>query len=691
MADAKNRAADFKKNPSTDFKPVSQLSRAEAEPEVEALREGIAFYDRKYYVEDAPVISDAVYDKLFRRLQALEEAFPDLRDPNSPTMRVGAPPAEELEKVEHAAPMLSLNAALERDEVESFLRQVREATGAKRPTFVAEPKFDGLSLEVVYADGAFVRAATRGDGTTGEDVSNNARTIRSIPLHLRANGTPPRFLAVRGEVFLRKGDFHDLNKQRIERGEEPFANPRNAAAGTIRRLDPKAVAKARLDIAFYDVLASEGAAFDTAWNALKQMHGLGLRTDPEARLLDKPDDIAAYHADLGARRDDLDYEIDGIVLKLNDLAARERLGTRERSPRWALAWKFPPRQEVTTLHDIVVQVGMTGMLTPVALLEPVEVGGVTVSRATLHNEQEVRRKNVWPGCKVRIQRAGDVIPEVVKRVGEGGKRPKEPFKLPDTCPACGAETVREGAYVLCPAGLACPPQLVGHLVHYGQRKALDIEGLGEKTARKLVDAGLVHDVADLYALDVDQVRRVEGFAETSARNLVEAIQATKQPPLDRFLFALGIRHVGERVARQLAEHFGTLDALESAGIDDIDAAADIGPAIAESVHGFFAQKDNRAILQKLRRHGVKPKRMGKPDGQKPLEGKTFVFTGALDNWTRDEAEAKVEALGGRATSSVSANTDYLVVGTNPGSKLDDATAHGVEVLDEDGFAKLVSG
>lgn len=689
MAGTGDGKPDFKAQPRSDFKPIAELSRDEARREVAALREGIEYHDRKYYVADSPVISDSVYDRLFRRLQELEEAFPELQDPNSPTMRVGAPPAEELEKVEHAAAMLSLNAALEERELDSFLRGIRKETGGDNPEFVAEPKFDGLSLEVVYRDGTFQRAATRGDGTTGEDVSNNARTIHSLPLHLGGPEAAPALLSVRGEVFLRKADFQAVNKQRVERGEETFANPRNAAAGTIRRLDPQAVARARLDIVFYDVLAVEGAAFETAWDALKQLRGWGLRTDPEARLLADPDDVRAYHADLAERRESLDYEIDGIVLKLNDLAARERLGARHRSPRWALAWKFPPRQEVTTLHDIVVQVGMTGMLTPVALLEPVEVSGVTVSRATLHNEEEVRRKDVWPGCKVRVQRAGDVIPEVVERVGDAGERPDKPFTLPDTCPACGAATVREGAYVICPAGLACPPQLVGHLVHYGQRNALDIEGMGEKTARKLVEAGMVHDVADLYALDPDDVRRIEGFAETSARNLVEAIQATKTPRLDKFLFALGIRHVGERTAQQLARHFGSLDALENASRDEIEKTAEIGPAVAGAVRDFFDQPDNRKILGKLCKHGVRPREMTAPRRKRPLEGKTFVFTGALESWTREEAESKVEALGGRATSSVSSKTDYLVAGDNPGSKLDEAKKHGVEMLDEKAFKALV--
>jgi len=680
---------DFRTRPRTDFSPVEELSRDEARREIKALRDGIEYHDHKYYVDNAPVISDRVYDELFRRLEALEKSFPDLRDPNSPTKRVGGKPMEGLEKVEHSAPMLSLNAALEQQEVEDFLTFVTRETGAAKPAFVAEPKFDGLSLEVVYEKGALARAATRGDGSTGEDVTHNARTIRSMPLHLEEPDKAPGFLAVRGEVILHKDDFQAINRRRIERGEEPFANPRNAAAGTMRRLDPKAVAESRLDITFYDVLDAEGAKPETQWNQLERMRCWGLKTDPEAERLSGFAAVRRYHQRLAEARDGLDYEIDGIVIKLDDVAAQQRLGTRHRSPRWALAWKFPPRQEVTTLRDIVVQVGMSGILTPVALLEPVDVSGVTVSRATLHNEDEVRRKDVWPGCRVRVQRAGDVIPEIVERVSGGGKRPGKRFRLPARCPACGARTVREGAYVLCPAGLVCPPQLIGHVLHYAAREAMDIEGLGEKTARKLVDRGLVRDVADLYALDRDTLEGLEGFAAISAGKLVKEIEATKTPPLDRLLFALGIRHVGQRVAQQLARRFGRLEAIKRAGADEIDAVPGIGPEIAGSVRNFFDTKENRHILDKLRRHGVSPRPFRGGDRHGPLEGKTFVFTGTLESWTRDEAQERIEALGGRATSSVSGRTDYLVVGAEPGSKLEEARAQDVTILDERAFARLV--
>jgi DNA ligase (NAD+) len=679
---------DWRHDPPETFDPVPELSKREAEREVAALTRAIRHHDRKYYVENAPEIADSVYDRLFRRLEDLEAAFPELADPNSPTRRVGAPPAEELERAEHTAPMLSLNAATDSSELDGFLVRIREATGEDAPALVAEPKFDGLSLEVVYRDGAFLRAVTRGDGRTGEAVSDNARTIRTLPLRL--SGDPPPFLAVRGEVFLSREAFQALNRRRIGRGEEPFANPRNAAGGTIRRLESRVVAGAHLDILVYDVLAVEGAAFATAWQARKHLSGWGLPTDSESRRIAGRAEIRAFHGDLESRREDLAYEIDGIVLKLDDLAAREALGARARSPRWAMAWKFPPRQEVTTLREIVVQVGMTGMLTPVALLDPVEVSGVTVSRATLHNEAEVRRKDVWPGARVRVQRAGDVIPEIVERVGGAeADRPEDPFTLPGTCPACGAETVREGAYVICPAGLACPPQLVGHLTHYGAREALDIDGLGEETARALVDAGLVADVADLYALAPEDLLPLEGFAETAARNLVDAIEGAKTPPFDRFLFALGIRHVGARTARLIAGRFAGIDALAGADAETLAEIPGIGPVIARSVVDFLAAERNREILDRLAAHGVRPEPVAEPEGGRPLAGLTFVFTGALEGWTRDEAEAAVERLGARATGSVSGETDYVVAGADPGAKRDEARERGVAILDEAAFEALL--
>jgi len=536
------------------------------------------------------------------------------------------------------------------------------------------------------------------------------KTIRAIPMRLRGKGRPPRLLAVRGEVFLPLGPFQKLNKQRIEQGEEPFANPRNAASGTVRRLDPRIVARTPLDVAFYDVLKIEGEELSCDWDTLARLAGWGLKTDPHARRCKSVADIERFRERLGREREKLDYEIDGIVVKVDDFALREKLGVRHRNPRWALAWKFEPRQEVTTLEDIVVQVGMTGMLTPVALLAPVDVGGVTVSRATLHNEGEVRRKGLQVGDEVRIARAGDVIPEVVERVSpksrkrtrsQTGKRARE-FSMPRKCPSCGTKVEQEGAYWFCPAGLACHAQLVGHVIHYASRRALDIEGLGEKTARQLVDARLVEALADLYALTVDDLLGLEGFAKKSAEALHAAIRGARTPPLDRFLFALGIRHVGERIARSLADAFGSLEKLAAASEAALCGVPDVGEQIAHSVHGFFADRENRRVLQRMRKLGVKVRESGRARGGKgarggkaarkagPLAGKTVVFTGTLEKWTRPEAERLVEDLGGRAASSVSKKTDYVVAGESPGSKLDEAKRLGVEVLDERAFEKLTS-
>jgi DNA ligase (NAD+) len=586
---------------------------------------------------------------------------------------------------------LSLNAALEEKEVREFDDFIRRNTDKEEVTYIAEPKFDGLSVEVAFENGLFQYGATRGDGRQGEDVSENLKTIRSLPLRLRKVEELPDFLSVRGEVFMPKQGFHQLNQERLEHGDEPFANPRNAAAGTMRHLDPKKVADKPLDIFFYDILYVENGTFATHWEVLEKFPKWGLKTDPHNKRCSSFEEIADYHRKLSDQRDDFEYEIDGIVLKVDEYAFREKLGTRHRSPRWAIAWKFPPKQEVTTLERIVVQVGRTGILTPVALLEPVDVGGVTVSRATLHNEDEVLRKDVRPGDRVRVVRAGDVIPEVLARVEDSGdKKRGKKFSMPDKCPACGAHVVREGAYYLCPAGLTCEAQRIGRIVHYASRDAMNIAGLGEKTAKDLVEKGLVESMADLYALDVEDLLKLDGFAEKSARQLYQAIQGTKKPRLDRFLYALGIRHVGQRVARILADAYGDLDAIRRAKKEDVEQIAEIGPEIAQSVTRFFQEKDNQAVLKKLFDQGMAVRPMKEREGEAPLAGKTFVFTGELEGYTRDEAQRRVEDLGGRATSSVSGRTDYLVAGDSPGSKLEEAKDNNVQILDEDGFEELLN-
>ncbi len=681
---------DYKRKPNTHFKSISELSKDEARRQARALREGIEYHDYWYYVKNAPKISDASYDKLFRRLQDLEEAFPDLATDDSPTQRIGAAPVDTLEKVKHASPMQSLHAVYKEDEVEDFDRLVRGKTETKTADYVVEPKFDGLSVEVVYENGTLARGATRGDGQTGEDVSRNIKTIRAVPLHLRNDGQDvPDLLAVRGEIFMPKEAFRELNKRRVENGQDAFANPRNAAAGTIRQLDPGKVADTPLDVFFYEILEIDGQSFDSHWDMLQQLPKWGLKTDPHNRRCSGLKQIKEYHAKLSEQRHDLSYEIDGIVVKANDYETRRKLGTRQRSPRWALAWKFAPRQEVTRLTDIVVQVGRTGMLTPVALLDPVDVGGVTVSRATLHNEDEVRRKDVRPGDKVRLERAGDVIPEIIERVPERGRKRAEPFAMPKKCPACGADVYREGAYTFCPASLSCPAQLVGKLTHYASREAMNIEGLGDATAGDLVDKGLVKTIDDLYRLSVEDIEQLEGFARKSARKLHGAIQRTKEARLDRFIYALGIRQVGEHIAQVLARHFRTMEALQEADVETLAGIEEIGPEIAECIHNFFQEQENRNVLKQLYEAGVRIKQVPSGEGGGPLEGKTFVFTGELERFSRDDARHVVEDLGARATSSVSGNTDYVVVGENPGSKLKEARKRHVKTIDEKEFGKLV--
>ncbi len=689
---AENRFVD---EPDAKRTPATELSLEEAREEVEELRRAIERFNRAYYVDGDPEVPDETWDRLFRRLQTIEDRFDELRDPASPTRRVGVPPVDELEDAEHTAPMLSLNAVLEPEEARShFDTLVAAAPGsgddrAGSAAVVAEPKIDGLSLEVVYEEGVLVRAATRGDGRVGDDVTANARTIRSLPLRL-GDGAPA-LVAVRGEVVLRRDEFVELNSRRVERGDEPFANPRNAAAGAIRQLDSRAVADIPLDIVCYDILVLEGADRQpqTHTDELDLLSGLGLPLSDLNRAVGSFDELEEYRRRLIDDRDELPVELDGVVVKLNDLASREELGVRDRSPRWAFAWKFPPRRERTRVREITVTVGRTGKLTPIALLDPVEIGGATVSRVSLHNADEVERLDVRRGDLIRVERAGDVIPHVVERIGERGREHADPFAMPDRCPVCGTRIVREGAYHRCPNGLACPAQLAGALEHYGSREALDIEHLGEKTAKALVDEELVSDLAGLYELSTEEVASLEGFAERSARQLVDAIDASREPALDRFLYALGLPGVGRHLARVLALEFGDLESLRSADADRLRAVAEVGEETARSIAGFFSDERTREVIDRLLDVGVSPKANG--HRASTLDGLKIVVTGSLERYSRDEAKAEIERRGGRATSSVSGETDYLVVGENPGSKLDDARDNDVPVIDEDAFERLLGG
>jgi len=676
---------DFKKRPTAKFKALEKLTKGEAREEAQALREGIKYHDYLYYEKNQPKISDAQYDKLFRRLQDLEQKFPEFESDDSPTRRVAGRPVTKAKPVEHAAPMLSLHSAADKEEIARFDQFVKRHADGRAVGYFLEPKFDGVSVELVYEDGQFQRAATRGDGERGDDVSAILKTSKDVPKRLRGTKRVPQLLSVRGEAYLSKRAFQRLNKERLLEGLPPFANPRNAAAGILHRLEP-ATARWPLELVAYDVLKVQGGELKTQHDAWKQLARWGFKASSPAARARKLDDIAKYHRRLEQRRERLPVEIDGVVIKLDDLSTARDLGTRHRSPRAALAWKFEPREEVTVLEDIVVQVGRTGTLTPVALLAPVDVGGVTVSRATLHNEREVHRKDLRPGDTVRIKRAGDVIPEVVERVKSPRRRGRK-FSMPKKCPACGAKVVQEGPNYFCPAGISCPGQLVGSLTHFGSREALDIAGLGEETARQLVERDLVHDVADLYRLTVEDLQSLEGFAEGSARKLRNAIQGAKRPRLDRFLYALAIRRVGERTARTLAREFGSLRRLREAEEDQVGRV--VGPVVARSVRKFFDDAAHKRILQRLEKYGVKPQDMPVQKKAQTLKDKTFVFTGTLSESTRNEAKEAVEARGGRIASSVSRNTDYLVVGENPGSKLAEARRNRVRTMDEAGFRKVL--
>ncbi|SNZ15017.1 DNA ligase (NAD+) [Natronoarchaeum philippinense] len=673
----------FLREPPTDFESVEELSATAAREQAEQLREAIRHHDRRYYVESDPVIADRTYDALLSRLEALEAAF-DLDDEDSPTRRVGGEPVEEFDTVEHVAPMLSIDQSGDAEEVYEFDERVRGEVGPVE--YVCEPKFDGVSIEVVYEDGRLIRAATRGDGQEGDDVTRNVRTIRSIPQVL--SGDPPEFLAVRGEVFMPRDAFQAYNRERVERGEDPFANPRNATAGTIRQHDPAVVADRPLDCFFFEVLdSSDGWA--TRWEEDQALPEYGLKVNEHTERVDGIEDALAYREEMLERRDELNYEIDGIVIKVDDADKRERLGATARHYRWAFAYKFPARTEVTTVREIAVQVGRTGRLTPVALLDPVDVGGVTVSRASLHNPEEIADLGVDVGDKVRVERAGDVIPQVAEVV-EDEVHGESHFEFPETCPVCSSPIERDGPMAYCTGGLACTAQLRESVVHYGGDDGLDIEGLGERTVRQFIDEGLLTDsVADLYEIDADELVALEGWGERSAENLLAELDATKEPPLADFLAALGIPHVGAATARELAREFGTLDAVIDADAEALEAVPDVGSVVAGQIRDFFDSAANRAVVADLRDHGVDPQDADVEGGDE-LAGLTVVFTGSLSEHTRSEAQALVEDHGGSATSSVSGNTDYLVAGENPGqSKRSDADDEGVPVIDEAEFEELL--
>ena len=673
-----------------DADPDASPASAHARRRVAELRHEIRRHDRLYYVLDRPEIDDDAYDALFRELAGLEEQFPELVTADSPTQRVGGEVLPAFPEVRHLAPMLSLESVVEPDEVARFDDRVRKALPERTIAYLVEPKFDGLSIEVVYEQGVLARASTRGDGDRGEGVTSNIRTIPSVPLRL-ADDTrrPPALLAVRGEVLMRTEDFEELNADLEREGKPPFANPRNAAAGSLRQLDPKVTAGRPLTAYFYDVLASEGLPpSPTDHETLEALAGWGLPVAPEWRLCAGFDEIAVYHREVGSRRDTLGYEIDGVVAKLDDLAARELLKTTSRHPRWAIAFKFPPRGQETTIEEIRVQVGRTGALTPVAVLAPVSIGGVTVTRATLHNREDLARKDVRIGDRVLVVRAGDVIPDVVERIDVPGATRGDPFTMPGRCPECDAPTVQEGPIDRCPNGLACPAQLKGAIRLFGWRDALDIRGLGKETVDALVSKGLVRSVADLLRLTRADLLQLDGFKDVSADNLVSAIARAKKTELWRFLYGLGIRQVGSETARALAQHFGSLEAIQAADEAALAEVEGIGPTIAPVIAAFFSRPENRAVIEACFELGLELTGTDRPR-RGPLAGMTVVFTGGLSRLSRPEAEELVRQAGGKATGSVSKKTSYIVAGDDAGTKLEKARELGVTVIDEQAFLKLV--
>jgi len=657
---------------------------------IEQLREEINYHNYLYYVLDQPVITDADYDALMRELKEIEDKYPETVTPDSPTQRIGAPPSEKFASVSHSIPMLSLDDAFSQEEVLEFDQRAKRLLQTDEEIeYTVEPKMDGLAVELVYENGMFVLGSTRGDGYTGEDVTANLRTIRSLPLRLiERHLSPPGRLEVRGEVFINKDAFKRLNKKRMEDGEPPFANPRNAAAGSLRQLDPNITAGRPLNIFCYGIGIAEGCSFGTQWEVLSSLRKWGLRVNPMAEKQKGIHGAIHYHRRMNRKRKDLDYEIDGIVIKVNDLDLQKRLGAKAKSPRWALAYKFEAAQAVTRITDIQLSVGRTGAVTPIALMEPVKVGGVMVSRATLHNEDEIRRKDVRIGDWVIVRRAGDVIPEVVRPLPERRTGKEQVFVMPQTCPVCGSNLRRKPGEAVwrCP-NPECFPRLVKQLTHFAGKGAMDIEGLGPKVAEQLISAGLVRSISDLYSIKLSDLLSLDRFAEKSAENLLSAIETSKETSFARFFYALGIRHVGDVTAQLLADHFGSMEALKDASEEELMAVEGIGPEVAFSIRSWFDDNKNLRLTESLLDAGIRFTDL-REARTSPLKDRTFVFTGGLSSLTREQAKNIVRDLGGQVASAVGRKTDYVVAGGNPGSKLRKALELGIPVLSEEEFLAL---
>jgi len=667
------------------------MDKEKAKKRLKTLREEIRKNDYLYYVLNKPVISDSKYDRLMDELKKIENQYPDLITPNSPTQRVGAAPLDEFETVKHTKPMLSLDTALKEEDIKRFDERLKKELDIDLIEYSVEPKLDGLSVELIYNNGHLIRGSTRGDGENGENVTENIKTIRAVPLVLRKKDLAvPEMLAVRGEVIMNISDFEEFNKQLILQNEQPLANPRNAAAGTLRRLDPNETAQRPLDINFYEIMDVKGLKIKTQWESLQNLKIWGLKINPLIELCKGPAEVISYHQKMMEKRENLEYEIDGVVIKVNNIESQETLGVKARSPRWAIAYKFPSRVEKTRVMDIMAQVGRTGALTPVALLKSVDISGVTVSRATLHNQDFIDEMDVRIGDMVRVGRAGDVIPEVTEVIKKERTGKEKKYRLPNTCPVCSSKVVKDGAFFRCTGGLSCIAQLKRSIAHFASKGAMDIEHLGRKNVGLFVEHGLLKTVSDIYYLKKEALLKLPRFAEKSAENLINAIEKSKEKNLARFIYALGIPNVGEHIAKVLADSFKSLSNLMNASEEDLLEIFEIGPEIANSILSFFKEKRNQNEIEKMKKFGIKAVFISEQKEKSTLlSGKSFVFTGGLKELKRDEAKSIIEELGGKATSTVSANTDYVVVGESPGSKYEKAKKLGITILSEEEFKRII--
>jgi len=659
---------------------------------IEELRRKINEANYNYYILDNPTISDAEYDRLMRELQNLEESYPELKTTDSPTQRVGANPLTEFGTVAHRIPLLSLDNAMSKVELREFIQRIQKALPSESVEFIAEPKIDGLAVELVYENGLFVNGSTRGDGFTGEDITHNLKTVRSIPLKLNSDKIPvPVLLEVRGEVYMDRRDFEKLNEKQLAEGKSAFANPRNSAAGSLRQLDSRVTAIRTLNIWCYSLGACEGISFDSHDEFLQTIPKWGFRVNPLIKLCKLSDELLEYYRHIEEIRDTISYDIDGVVFKVNSIAQQEKLGIKSRSPRWAIAGKFKAQQEITHILEIEASVGRTGAITPVAHLEPVNVGGVVVSNATLHNQDEIDRKDIRVGDWVIIQRAGDVIPQVVKVITERRDGSEKPYQIPAECPVCGGHVIRpEGEAKHRCQNINCPAQLKGSIQHFVSRRAMNIDGLGDKIIEQMVDSGLINNVADIYFLQSEQIAALDRMAEKSAQNVIDAVETSRHTTMARLIHALGIRNVGEHMGKLLQQHFGNMESLRTATLAELNNIEGVGPIVAQSIVDFFAEEKNRQTIDRLIEGGVTIQTPEASDNnQYKLAGKSFVFTGSLTKFTRDEAKAMVEKLGGKASSSVSKKTDYVVIGENPGSKAQKAKDIGITILSENEFSALI--